>query len=359
MIVNKSIHLIELIVDASKSKHYSEIDWEYLVRQARTTGMLSRLGFLLKDFDNVLIPDYVKIHISSAEKFWVSQKRILDWEVYNLKRAFKCLELPLILLKGTAYSAANLRAGEGRIFSDIDILVPEETLSDVSELLRINGWFPEPLDSYDKHYYTEWMHELPPFRHLKTGTTLDIHHNILPRTCKLFPDAKKLLENAIYFEESDFWTLCPEDMVLHSATHLFWGGEFDNGFRDLFDLDLLLREFSLGNDQFWSKFIDRSKKLGLEKPAFYALVFTQRMFDTPVPQHELDSLRGYVKQQRVLKFFFYFALLPYHHSCTSTWVAISRWCLFVRSHWLKMPWYMLFPHLFRKAWVRVTDKDSK
>ena len=44
-------------------------------------------------------------------------------------------------------------------------------------------------------------------------------------------------------ERPGFAVLAPEDMVLHSATHLFNEGEFDRGLRDLNDLDLLLREF--------------------------------------------------------------------------------------------------------------------
>ena len=356
MVETKPIQLIEFIVNL-EARNYSDKDWELLVRQARTTGLLSRLDYLLTE-SGLVIPEHVKQHLNSANKFWKSQKRILDWELHNLKGVFNYLDLPLILLKGTAYSAANLRAGFGRVFSDIDILVPEQSLNNVTELLRLHGWFPEALDNYDKRYYTQWMHELPPFRHLKTGTTLDVHHNILPRTCKLSPDSKELLKKAVYIPNKGFWTLSAEDMVLHSATHLFWGGEFDNAFRDLSDLDLLLREFSSQNDNFWNSLLIRAEQVGLREPVFYALNYTYEILGTPLPQNVLDDLRA-VAKPRLTALFFKTALLPYHSSCNTFWTEISRWCLYVRSHWLKMPWYLLLPHLSRKTWMRLTSKEKQ
>ena len=37
----------------------------------------------------------------------------------------------MVLLKGSAYAAAGLRLRAGRLFGDVDILVPEEALGEV------------------------------------------------------------------------------------------------------------------------------------------------------------------------------------------------------------------------------------
>ncbi|WP_228375674.1 MULTISPECIES: nucleotidyltransferase family protein [Methylomonas] len=336
-------------------------DWELLLRQARGAGVLSRLAFFWKKFRLFSPPQHFAHHLESAETYWLSQKRIVNWELYNLSQVFKLLNIRLILLKGTAYSASGLNAGLGRVFSDIDILVPKHQLKEVKDALKWYGWFPEPMDNYDQRYYERWMHELPPLRHIKRGTSLDIHHNILPQTCSLYPDAELLLKASINIADTDYWVLAPEDMVLHSASHLFWGGEFENGLRDLSDIDLLLREFSGNDPSFWQNLHNRAKVLGLGKPLFYALRYATKLLDTPIPDSVILASAIYAgrSKNRVMDYLFLQALKPYHSSCVNSLTGFARWLLFLRSHWLKMPLYILLPHLFRKAWLRLAGNTEK
>lgn len=349
--------LAKQLVFARTENSHPPINWELLLRQARAAGVMSRLAFFWKKFGLFEPPEFVATHLNSADKYWLSQKRIVNWELYNLQQVFEQLELPLILLKGTAYSAANLNAGMGRVFNDIDILVPKQRLQDVKEGLKWNGWFPESLDSYDQNYYERWMHELPPMRHIQRGTTLDIHHNILPRTCTLCPDADLLLKSAVNIPGSSYWMLAPEDMVLHTASHLFWGGEFENGLRDLSDIDLLLREFSDKDSEFWQKLLDRAGILNLGKPLFYALRYSKKMLETPIPETAITASAIYAPRSLKIKMMdclFLRALNPPHPTCNDKWTGLARWLLYMRSHWLKMPLYLLIPHLSRKAWLRLT-----
>ena len=46
----------------------------------------------------------------------------------------------LVLLKGAAYILGELPAGEGRLISDIDLLVPEKDLARAEEILCEYGW---------------------------------------------------------------------------------------------------------------------------------------------------------------------------------------------------------------------------
>lgn len=339
---------------------YSAAEWELLLWQAKAAGLLPRLAFYRSRFGFFDAPDYVLPHLNSAEKFWLSQKRIVDWELYNLQLAFEQLQLPLILLKGTAYAAAHLNASLGRVFNDIDILVPKSRLHEVKDVLKWSGWIPEQMDSYDQNYYERWMHELPPMRHIQRGTSLDIHHNILPETCALCPDAELLLKEAISITGSPFWQLAPTDMILHSASHLFWNGEFENGLRDLSDLDLLCREFSDKDNAFWQKLLSRADELGMGKPLFYALRYLVKILRTPIPETIIRKSALYASGMavnRVMDFLFLRALMPIHPSCNDGWSGIARWVLFVRSHYLRMPLNLLIPHLSRKTWLRLAGKN--
>ena len=351
--------LVKQLVFSRTENSHTPIDWELLLRQARAAGVMSRLAIFGKRFGLFDPPDFVAAHLDAADKYWLSQQRIVNWELYNLQQDFEQLKLPLILLKGTAYSAANLNAGLGRVFNDIDILVPKQRLQEVKERLKWSGWFPEPLDSYDQNYYERWMHELPPMRHIQRGTALDIHHNIIPKTCALCPDADLLVESAINIPGSSYWMLAPEDMVLHTASHLFWGGEFENGLRDLSDIDLLLREFSDNDSEFWQKLLDRAGILGLGKPLRYALRYSKHMLETPVPESVFTATAMHASgsvQTRIMDRLFLRALNPSHPSCNDKWTGLAHWLLCMRAHWLKMPLSLLIPHLSRKTWLRLTGQ---
>src|SRR5438045_6762401 len=110
------------------------------------------------------------------------------------------------------------------------------------------------------------MPALPPLRHATRNTVVDVHHAILPRTARLKPDSAKLLAASRPVPDSDrLRLLAPTDLIVHSATHLFFNEEFSNGLRDLVDLDSLLRHFG-EQPGFWSTLGERAAELDLVRP---------------------------------------------------------------------------------------------
>ncbi|MEI6334421.1 MAG: nucleotidyltransferase family protein [Methylococcaceae bacterium] len=334
--------------------------WETLIRQARSANVLARLGFLLEEAGvSSQIPVQPAAHIKSAQTYFDRFYISLQWEITCIQDALKAVDVPLVLLKGSAYFFAKNRAEKGRIFSDVDILVPEDKLQEVEVALIKAGWMTNTRDTYDQKYYRQWMHEIPPLRHLKRQTSIDVHHNILPKTTGYCPDAKQLWANIVKIPEQDIWVLSPEDRVLHSATHLFHEGEFTQGFRDLSDLDLLLKEFS-SQQNFWDKLLQRAGELKQNIPLFYALRYTRQILQTSIPEHVIKASEQQLPNKiktTLMDALFSRALMPDHESCNDRWTGLARWLLFVRSHWLKMPIYLMVPHLLRKACRRVFGKE--
>lgn len=341
----------------------SDARWEAVVRLARNSGLAARLAIYAETFGRFTAPTYVMQNLQSAQIYWQSQKRLVGWELYELQRVCTSVGIPLIVLKGSAYSAAGLYAGLGRVFNDIDILVPKNKLNEFREALKFHGWFQIPLDRYDQNYYENWMHELPPMRHIKRGTTLDVHHNILPETCHLCPDARWLLNAVVPIEGTAYWMLSPEDLVLHSASHLILGGEFDNGLRDLSDIDLLIKQFSDSVSGFLHNLVMRAEQLGLSLPLLYGLYLCRLLLATPISDETLNALQASAKvgqwRLRWMGMLFGYAMKPVHPLCDDAAAMIARWLLYVRSHWLKMPPHLLIPHLLRKAWIRVTNSEKR
>lgn len=349
--------LTRIIIQPETALALELTEWDLLIRQARRSNVLAKLAYLLEDLqliDNV--PEHPRRHLLStqvhAQRFSIS----LDWEIECINQALTDLQVPVVFLKGTAYHVAENQAGRGRVFSDVDILVPEAMIADVEIALVKAGWMTSTFAAYDQKYYREWMHEIPPLRHLKRQTSIDVHHNILPKTCRFCPDASKLLAQAVKIPGTEHWVLSPEDRVLHSAAHLFYGGEFDQGFRDLTDLHFLLKEFA-ETDGFWPRLQERATKLNQQIALHYALRYTRLILQTSMPDSMFHEGQAGIKQ-RWMDALFLRALQPNHVSCNGKWTGLACWLLFVRSHWLKMPWYLLLPHLFRKTRMKFAGESQ-
>ena len=138
-------------------------EWDILVRQARAAGLLARLAHRFRQHGlTAAVPAVARWHFDAAETLADKQQTAVRWELQQLRDALADLDSPLIVLKGAAYVAANLPAAEGRLFKDIDILVPRERLPQAEAALILAGWHAAGLSEYDKRYYRRWMHEIPP-----------------------------------------------------------------------------------------------------------------------------------------------------------------------------------------------------
>ena len=346
--------LVKVLNDPHQTTQLTMNQWEILIPQARVASLLSTLYILLEEKGLLgSIPDRPRAHLFSDWLIHNSQVQTLKYELKWLKRAFGKADAKLILLKGAAYLAGNLPAERGRLIGDIDLLVPVEKIELCETVLAEFGWKPGEQDPYDERYYRQWMHEIPPLRHVNRGSILDVHHTIIPPTAKPNLDAKKLFADAQEISPG-IWGLAPTDMVIHSAAHLFHEGEFDHGLRDLLDLDRLLRHFGEKETHFWAQLLPRAKELDLQRPMYYALRYVRHFFYTPIPSSVLEMTNalkpGYLTI-RIMDFCFLRAFLPNHPTCCMLGSSMARFSLYVRSHYLRMPMHLLIPHLVRKAWM--------
>ncbi len=330
--------------------------WEMTLGQARRTRLLSRLALHFTSHGGLtIVPTGPRRYLEGALLFAERQKHEVQWEVDCLLKALSTFTGPVVLLKGAAYLMANLPPSRGRLFSDIDIMVPQARIGEVEGALFAAGWISNERDAYNQRYYRQWMHEIPPLRNVRRDTFLDIHHTITPPTSRFHVDGNLLMDWCLPIGASGkLFVLAPVDMVLHSAVHLFTEGEFSAGLRDLLDLKDLLEHFSTQSG-FWQNLFDRSDELGLEIPLFHALFHIQRLFGYAPPaqwEERVRKLAPPAPARLVMGWLLGLALRPDHPSCDTRWTGLARWVLYVRSHALRMPLYLAVPHLIRKAWMR-------
>ncbi len=310
-------------------------------------------------------PPVLRDQLESALVNAQGRERSARWELDRVAWALADLpDVPLVVLKGCAYMLLGLPNSRGRTFADVDFLVPEARLHEVESRLTERGWRPAEISDYDEHYYRTWAHELPPMRHVEREIEVDLHHGILMRTARLKPSSALLLEEVRSVPQSRFFVLAPVDMVLHAMTHLMFGSEMDDALRELVDIDVMLRHFSEHEPGFWRRFWPRAEQLDLARPAYYGLRYANRWLGTPVPLQVLAASRKGAPLPLVRSLMDRLtplALFPPDAPEPAAGTRFARWCMYVRSHWVRMPPFMLARHLAHKLhrrWMgaRIADR---
>jgi len=326
-------------------------EWDLLLRIARRNRLLGRLAVVMTEAGKASqLPTKVQDHFLAAQVFVTHYQRTARWEINRILAALGGIDVPLVLLKGSAYIFAGLPPSRGRLLSDVDVLVPRGVLDDVEQKLLAHGWESVKLEEYDQRYYRTWMHELPPLRHPERLIEVDLHHTISPLTSRLSPDPEKLISDSIPLADTRLRVLQPVDMVLHSAVHLFHDGEFINGLRDLVDLTDLLQHFGQ-QAHFWEELVSRARLQGLLRPLFYTLRYTSRYLAADIPDSAMVAAGDDAPSGPVLYLMDHLigaVIVPEHPDYPRQSRAVAHWLLYVRSHWLRMPPGMLLQHLLRK-----------
>jgi hypothetical protein len=327
--------------------------WETLIRDAREAKLLGTFEQRLAERGQLDgVPPAAMAHLRAGRLLASAQDAAIRRELREIADALQGVDTKVVLLKGAAYLAAGLPCARGRLFSDVDVLVPKADLPSVEAALMLAGYATTHHDPYDQRYYRTWMHELPPMQHVKRGSVIDVHHTIVPPTSRARLNAAMLFDAAIQLPNvPPYLVLGPSDMVLHSATHLFNNEDMAHALRDLTDIDQLLRHFAQ-DMRFWTHLRERAGELDLWRPLYYALRCTQGVLETPVPPEMIDTAKREARDSpsaRLTHGLLRHALRPSVMDPATLW---ARRLLYIRGHWLKMPLPLLAWHLTVKAFRR-------
>ena len=318
------------------------------------------LGWLATQFDRAgrldSLPEAAAEQLESALAVVDARTRMAGWELDRIAWALaQHPDIRVIVLKGCGYLLRELPNAPGRLFADVDLLVAKDDLGRVEAALIDHGWSATELSPYDEKFYRDWSHEIPAMVHDEREVEVDVHHNIRGPYAPFRPDAGMLFQESRPIDGSRFHTLSDTDIILHAMTHLMYGGDLADGLRDLLDIDLMCRHFAAADGTFWERLADRAISLNLGLPVFYSLRYSARLLDTPVPESVASRLAPLGPSGAVVRLMdslVPYALFPQHPDRPSARLNIARLLLFIRSHWVSMPPWMLLRHLSYKFYVR-------
>lgn len=298
--------------------------WTDLIGIARAEQMIGTLAYRL---DGVAMPPAVARILADARAGADQGRTLALWESEAARRVLAPLGIPLVLLKGTAFAAADLKAGQGRSIGDLDILVPRDRIDAVEAALLAAEWEWVKPDPYDDAYYRQWMHELPPLIHRSRDRMIDVHHTILPLTARITPDAAGLLADSVEVTPG-VYRLSANDMLVHAAAHLFADGDLAGGMRNLWDVQCLVEEFGADG------LAQRAAHHGLLKEVSRALRLAAALYGDGTKLNLADR--------------FYLRRVTARDGWGRQTRLVTRQVFYIRSHWLRMPPVMLIRHLWTK-----------
>ncbi|WP_303758767.1 nucleotidyltransferase domain-containing protein [Sphingobium yanoikuyae] len=316
--------LVGALRDPATTAGLDVAGWNSLIAMARAERLIGTLAFRL---EGQAVPDAVRPILVDAKADAAREARQAIWEADRARAALAPIGLPVILLKGTAYAAAGLPAGEGRFIGDLDILVPRDRIDAAADALIVAGWEWVKEDPYDDAYYRQWMHELPPMIHTERDRMIDVHHTVLPLTARPTPDAAAMMADAVPITDG-LYMLSGEDRVCHAVAHLLADGDLQGGLRNLWDIHTLLADVD-------SQALEaRAARHGIAPHVRQAQRLAAAIYGAGARLPLWDRL----VRARLL--------------ARNGWGQETRKALvfafFVRSHWLRMPPLMLARHLLTK-----------
>ena len=321
--------LLEVMREPDRMGRLQIEDWNVLIPQARATGLMGHLAMLVAEMPEAMIPAEVRWHLESSRVATRTHATAIVWETVRLDRVLAGLGIPVVLLKGPAYMLLGLPIGRGRLCRDIDLLVPLEQLKDVESCLLCNGWEAKEMEPHQERFFRNWLHEVPAMTHRERGIEVDIHHNILPCIDSIRIDANTLLAASCPLDGYRCMrVLESDDRLLHSAAHLFRRGFYQNGLRDLVDMDGMLRTYV--TDTEWDRLLKRAADLKLNGPLFLAIKYTKMFLGTPIPPRVLDAVgawRPYWPPLWMLDCLVWMAVVPPRRDGRTRFRELTHWML--------------------------------
>ena len=192
------------------------------------------------------------------------------------------------------------------------------------------------------------------------GANSRVSMSILPDVFGAGGDAIQVFDNVLV-PGLDLNTLPDFRLIAGGRTGgAFHDGDLDHGLRDLIDLHDLLEYFGTSK-VFWETLVPRAVELDLARPLTYGLVHCRELLGTSIPNAVIEEAtvgRPGRCAGAIMSTLANQALVPHLAGEAPLFKHVATFLLFVRSHYLRMPLYLLVPHLLRKSWSRLRSGDQ-
>lgn len=256
-------------------------EWNEITVYSLGTDLAPLLFLHLKDFIDTDRIDPI-ISKQLRESFNSAGTRSLLWK-YDLSRILKVFnqnQIQTILLKGSHLAEEIYHNPALRPMTDVDILVPKDSLIHAASLLQGLGYQPKRAYIIDLEISTS--HQLPIF--IQPGHfPIELHWNIISPALPYQIDLKGIWDRKRNFSCNSEATniLSIEDTILHLAMHTISQHKLTGSLRFVYDFAAAIQAYK--NDVDWATLLERSKLWNVSSSLFLMCKLSQDLFGINVP----------------------------------------------------------------------------
>jgi hypothetical protein len=272
------------------------LDWKFLIEMAHLHKVTPLVYSQLNNLCRNSIPSEIAIRL---EKFFSAnaiKNMALTGEMLKLVKIFQSHHLAVFPFKGSilaknAYGNIALRE-----FLDLDLLVSESDVVEVSQILIKLGYSPQfTLTKEQQLHYIQSRHELS-FWHPEKKIAVDLHWSVLPKNYSFSPNPSLLWKNPqkVDFGNHQIETLSPENLLLflcaHNAKHnwscLGWICDVGELIRSSPNLD-------------WDWIETHGGQLGTKRMLHLGLTLVNHLFEVHLPAEMTKTLEANIVTQEL------------------------------------------------------------
>jgi len=198
-----------------------DIDWPYLLRTARSHGMMPLLYWHLNATCPERIPkatlDQLREHFHDNAQ----RNLFLTGELVTLLKLLEARDILAVPYKGPVLSAAAYGNLALRQFRDLDILVRKRDALTAKDLLIAQGYRPSVhITQAQEPAYLRSQYEYE-FLRADGKVVVELHWGVTPRSFSFSPDFDRLWERLqpVSLAGTTVWTFAPEDVLLMLCVH--------------------------------------------------------------------------------------------------------------------------------------------
>lgn len=259
-----------------------------LINEARQQSMLASLYHKCQALGLWhLVSVEAQRHLISGKVYADKQHLTCFNELKELCPALQEFDADVLLVKGIAYKIRGLQMAQGRLFSDIDLLVSKANFPRCVDFLKSIGFLEAEQTDYDRQYYLNWSHQYPPLFHYLRGSSIDLHHAIIPVTAKTQIDVQDYILQAQDVGLHNVKLPSDSYLFIHAAVHLFLQEETHKLVKDLCELNELGRELLI-DDTTRHALWQAAEKSNVSRVIYTAATVLQQLFQQTWSQQLLD-----------------------------------------------------------------------
>lgn len=286
----------EFTLKKVKESLKSELDWEYIIKNAGEHGLLPLLHHNLSKLDEGDVPENVLDYLRKQYNVNVAKNLLYYEELGTVLRVFKEEVIEVIVLKGAALAEIVYKDIGLRPFSDVDLLIQKRNLPGAKKILSELGYILDEEVSPEK-YNEEFGCDL---YFAGEKNIIEIHWDIVRKLGSdrfMRIDIEKIWDRALptLISGVDTYVMSAEDQLLHLCIHL----PKHRYNRLIWLCDIL--EVVRHNEIDWELMMSFSEEYRTKAHMYYGLKFSDELLGPEIPPEVLEKLKPNLLERMVVR----------------------------------------------------------